>query len=32
MSNLNNFGLSIIGCREYSEYGKKIAKNFKLSK
>lgn len=27
MSNLNNFGLSIIGCREYSEYGKKIAKN-----
>ena len=31
---LNNFGLAIIGCRQYSEYGKKIAKDlsFKLAK
>lgn len=30
---LNEFGLAIIGCRECSEYGRKIAKNlsFKLS-
>lgn len=31
---LNNFGVAIIGCREYSEYGKKVAKDisFKLAK
>lgn len=31
---LNGFGLAVIGCRSYSEYGKKIAKDlsFKLSK
>ncbi len=31
---LNEFGLAIIGCRQYSEYGKKIAKelSFKLAK
>ena len=31
---LNNFSLAIIGCRNYTEYGKKIAKDlsFKLSK
>ena len=31
---LNNFALAIIGCRQYSEYGKKIAKelSFKLAK
>lgn len=31
---LNEFGLAIIGCRQYSDYGKKIAKNlsFKLAK
>lgn len=34
LANLENFGLAIIGCRECSEYGKKIAKSlsFKLSK
>lgn len=31
---LDDFGLAIIGCRQYSEYGKKIAKelSFKLAK
>lgn len=31
---LDNFGLAIIGCRQYSEYGKKVAKelSFKLAK
>lgn len=31
---LNTFGLAIIGCRQYSEYGKKVAKDlsFKLAK
>lgn len=31
---LDSFGLAIIGCRKYSEYGKKISKDFsfKLSK
>lgn len=31
---LNNFGLAIIGCRQYSDYGKKVAKelSFKLAK
>ncbi len=31
---LNEFGLAIIGCRQYSEYGKKVAKDisFKLAK
>ena len=31
---LDGFGLAIIGCRSYSEYGKKVAKDlsFKLSK
>lgn len=31
---LNDFGLAIIGCRQYTEYGKKIAKDlsFKLAK
>ena len=31
---LDNFGLAIIGCRQYSEYGKKVAKDisFKLAK
>lgn len=31
---LNNFGLAIIGCRQCSDYGKKIAKeiSFKLAK
>lgn len=31
---LNNFGLAIIGCRRYSEYGKKVVKDlsFKLAK
>ncbi len=30
-ANLNTFGLAIIGCREYSEYGKKIAKKLSFS-
>ena len=31
---LNQFGLAIIGCRQYSDYGRKIAKDlsFKLAK
>ena len=31
---LDDFGLAIIGCRQYSEYGKKVAKDisFKLAK
>lgn len=31
---LNSFGLAIIGCRQYSEYGRKVAKDlsFKLAK
>lgn len=31
---LDSFGLAIIGCRQYSEYGKKVAKelSFKLAK
>lgn len=31
---LNQFGLAIIGCRQYSQYGKKISKelSFKLAK
>ncbi len=31
---LNDFGLAIIGCRQYTEYGKKVAKelSFKLAK
>ena len=31
---LNNFSLAVIGCRDYTEYGKKVAKNlsFNLAK